>query len=51
MLSSKSSVNQTVKQPSADTIEPVSNDSPPVDAVDSYKTINSDSPSNSSKLL
>ena len=51
MLSSKSSVNQTVKQPSADTIEPVSNDSPPVDTVDSYKTINSDSPSNSSKLL
>ena len=40
-----------MKQPSADTVEPVSNDSPPVDTVDSYKTINSDSPSNSSKLI
>ena len=51
MISSKSNINPTMKQPSADTVEPVSNDSPPVDTVDSYKTINSDSPSNSSKLF
>ena len=51
MISSKSNINPTMKQPSADTVEPVSNDSPPVDTVDSYKTINSDSPSNSSKYI
>ena len=51
MLSSKSNLNQTVQQPPADTIEPISNDSPPVDTIDSYKTVNSDSPSNSSKLI
>lgn len=48
ILSSKSDINQTVKQASADTIEPVSNGTPPFDTLDSYKTINSsDSPSNS----
>ena len=54
MLSSQSILNQTVKQvspdqvipqASADTIEPASKDSPPVDTMDSIKTVNSDSPS------
>ena len=54
MLSSQSILNQTVKQvsldqvtpqASADTIEPASKDSLPVDTLDSIKTVNSDSPS------